>query len=103
LSDRLIVDAVGFAAAGFVLATFCMRSMSALRWMAIASNLTFMTYGYLANLAPVLLLHALLFPINAYRLAQLFGKRDARAGAPEHLSFRSAPLARASEYPSRPN
>ncbi|HVY58918.1 MAG TPA: hypothetical protein VHA77_13785 [Xanthobacteraceae bacterium] len=64
-------DAVGFAAAGLVLATFCMRSMSTLRWVAIASNVAFIAYGYLGGLAPVLLLHLLLLPVNVYRLAQL--------------------------------
>jgi hypothetical protein len=69
--DHLTIDAIGFAAAGLVLATFCMRSMSALRWVAIASNLIFIAYGYLGNLPPVLVLHALLLPVNAYRLTQL--------------------------------
>jgi len=75
LSDHLTIDAIGFAAAGLVLATFCMRSMSALRWVALASNVTFMVYAYMAHLPPVLLLHALLLPVNAYRLTQLSAKR----------------------------
>ena len=54
------MDAVGYLAAGLVLATFCMRSMSSLRLVALASNLAFIAYGYLGNLTPVLLLHALL-------------------------------------------
>jgi hypothetical protein len=66
-----VIDGVGFGAAGLVLATFCMRSMSALRWVAIASNVAFIAYGYLGGLAPVLLLHALLLPVNICRLAQL--------------------------------
>jgi len=65
------VDGTGFAAASLVLATFCMRSMNALRWVAIASNVAFIVYGYLGGLAPVLLLHVLLLPVNLYRLAQL--------------------------------
>jgi len=44
--------------------------MSALRWMAIASNVAFIAYGYLRGLAPVLLLHTLLLPVNVCRLAQ---------------------------------
>jgi hypothetical protein len=73
MSDPLIIEGIGFAAAGLVLATFCMRSMSALRWLAIASNVAFIGYGYLEHLAPVLLLHVLLLPVNGYRLAQLSG------------------------------
>jgi hypothetical protein len=71
MSDVSAIDGVGFAAAGLVLATFCMRSMSALRWVAIASNMAFIAYGYLDGLAPVLLLHVLLLPVNLCRLAQL--------------------------------
>jgi hypothetical protein len=48
-----------------------MRSMSGLRSMALASNLAFIAYGYLADLMPVLLLHAVLLPVNVYRLSQL--------------------------------
>src|SRR3954453_21033320 len=73
MSSLPVTDGVGFAAAGLVLATFCMRSMRALRWVAIASNLAFIAYGYLGHLAPVLLLHLLLLPVNGYRLAQLCG------------------------------
>lgn len=73
MSDLPIIDGIGFAAAGLVLATFCMRSMSALRWVAIASNVAFIAYGYLEHLAPVMLLHVLLLPVNGYRLAQLCG------------------------------
>jgi len=35
--------------------------------VALASNLAFIAYAYLENLAPVLLLHALLLPVNACR------------------------------------
>jgi hypothetical protein len=71
MSHISVTEGIGFAAAGLVLATFCMRSMSALRWVAIASNVAFIGYGYLDGLAPVLLLHVLLLPVNICRLAQL--------------------------------
>ncbi len=90
MSDPVVVDGIGFAAAGLVLATFSMRSMIALRWVAIASNLAFIAYGYLGHLAPVLLLHLLLLPINIGRLAQL---RQRRTGA-----VRSAAPLRASSF-----
>ena len=69
MSNLSVIDAVGFVASGLVLATFCMRSMSTLRWVAIASNVAFITYGYLQGLAPVLLLHMLLLPVNICQLA----------------------------------
>jgi hypothetical protein len=92
LHDHLTIDAIGFVAAGLVLTTFCMRSMSALRWVAIASNLAFIAYGYLAGLAPVLLLHALLLPVNAYRLAQLFSGQARREPTEERSKHAPAAL-----------
>jgi hypothetical protein len=62
-------DLIGYLASALVLATFCMRDMVALRWMAITSNLAFIAYGALADLGPVLVLHLLLLPVNLLRLA----------------------------------
>jgi hypothetical protein len=62
-------DAVGYAAALAVLASFLMRSMVSLRLVAILSNVLFLSYGYLAHIYPVLLLHVTLLPINVARLA----------------------------------
>ena len=95
MSDPAIVDGVGFAAAGLVFATFYMRSMIALRWVAIASNFAFIAYGYLENLAPVLLLHLLLLPINVGRLVEL---RRQRIGA---VPARDIPLASYVRAPQR--
>lgn len=61
---------LGWAASALVLATFCMRGMVALRLTAIASNLAFIAYGASAGIDPVLMLHVLLLPLNALRLAQ---------------------------------
>jgi hypothetical protein len=70
MAQMQITDLIGYAAAPLVLATFYMRSMRALRWVAIASNLAFIAYAYLAHLAPVLVLHSILLPLNALRLFQ---------------------------------
>jgi hypothetical protein len=69
MSDLSVIDRVGFGAAGLMLATFCMRSMSGLRWVAIASNVAFIADGYLGGLAPVLLLHQLLLATARRRSA----------------------------------
>jgi CRP/FNR family transcriptional regulator, cyclic AMP receptor protein len=63
-------DVLGWAASALVLATFCMRGMVPLRLTAIASNLAFIAYGASAGIDPVLMLHVLLLPLNALRLAQ---------------------------------
>lgn len=65
------VETIGYVAAGLVLTTFCMRSMCALRAVAIAGNVAFVAYGYLGDLMPVLILHLILLPINVYRLVEL--------------------------------
>ena len=53
-----------------VLATFCMNTIH--RVIALVSNVLFMAYGYADQLYPVLLLHAILLPVNALRLLQFF-------------------------------
>lgn len=72
------MELIGGAAAACVLATFCMRSMKGLRGFAIASNLLFIVYAAGAGLLPILILHAVLLPVNCWSLAILcFGKRVA--------------------------
>ena len=74
------VDYVGFLAALTVLATFCVDTIFPLRGLAIASNILFIVYGTAAQLYPVLLLHALLLPINIIKIVRLVRKNrfDAR-------------------------
>jgi len=64
------VDVLGYAASAAVLATFCMSTMIPLRILALVSNVLFMSYGYFDHLYPVLILHAVLFPVNSLRLVQ---------------------------------
>jgi CRP/FNR family transcriptional regulator, cyclic AMP receptor protein len=65
-----LYEPIGYLASLLVLATFCMRGMLALRLLAIASNVAFIGYAALAGIHPVLMLHALLLPINVIRLLQ---------------------------------
>ena len=67
-------DLIGYLASLLVLATFCMRDMVPLRVVAIVSNIAFITYGALADIGPVLLLHVVLLPVNALRLAQSWSR-----------------------------
>jgi len=64
------IDALGFLAAGLVLATFCMKRLIPLRALAITSNVSFILYGYRAGIEPVLVLHIILLPVNVFRLLQ---------------------------------
>jgi hypothetical protein len=64
-------DAVGFLAAGLVIAAFCMKDILHLRMVAVASNVAFLTYGVALGLMPVWLLHLVLLPVNVVRLWQV--------------------------------
>jgi len=63
-------DLLGYAAAAMVLVTFLAQSITTLRTLAIVSNVLFIVYAALAWLPPVLVLHAVLLPLNAWRLWQ---------------------------------
>lgn len=70
------VEVVGSIAAVLVALTFCMKSMIALRTIAIASNICFIIYAYCTTpiLYPILYLHMFLMPLNGYRLFFLLTK-----------------------------
>ena len=65
------VEATGYLASALVLATFCMKTMISLRCAAISSNIAFIVYGFYDGLYPVLVLHAILLPLNAWRAIQM--------------------------------
>jgi CRP/FNR family cyclic AMP-dependent transcriptional regulator len=61
---------IGFIASALVLAAFGMKDMVNLRIVAICSNVAFIAYALVLNLPPILILHAILLPLNGWRLAQ---------------------------------
>jgi CRP/FNR family transcriptional regulator, cyclic AMP receptor protein len=65
------IDFLGYAASATVLATFCMSTMIPLRVLALVSNILFGVFGAWAHIYPVMILHLILFPINAVRLVQI--------------------------------
>jgi hypothetical protein len=65
------VQLLGYAASSCVFVTFCMRGMLPLRVVALGSNVLFGLYGFFGHIYPVLFLHVLLLPINAFRLMQV--------------------------------
>jgi CRP/FNR family cyclic AMP-dependent transcriptional regulator len=65
------IDLLGYAASATVLATFCMDTMIPLRVTAILSNILFASFGLGAHIYPVMILHLILFPVNALRLIQV--------------------------------
>jgi CRP/FNR family transcriptional regulator, cyclic AMP receptor protein len=65
----------GYVASTLVLLTFMSRDMRLLRILAILSNIAFIIYGVLEWLPPVLILHAVLLPLNFVRLEELLRTR----------------------------
>lgn len=63
---------LGYLASLLVFMTFYMKTMVALRCVAIASNVAFVSYAYYEGLLPILILHGLLLPMNLYRLSQIW-------------------------------
>jgi hypothetical protein len=63
-------ELLGYLASSLVLMTFSVRSMALLRLLALLSNVAFVGYAWTAGLAPVLLLHTMLLPLNLWRLWQ---------------------------------
>lgn len=90
-----MIELVGYLASLLVLCTFCTKTMVPLRIFAIGSNLAFIGYGAVLALHPILILHAILLPLNAWRLCQIRELcRRARAGAGESRPFAAlAPFA----------
>lgn len=66
-----MTDIIGGIASLLVLLTFCMRDMASLRAVALLSNFAFLFYGISLHLAPIIVLHGVLIPINVVRLAAL--------------------------------
>ena len=71
LAHPRVVEAIGWLAACAVFLSFCMKTMPALRVLAVVSNLSFIAYAFAASLTPILVLHGALLPLNLGRLVQL--------------------------------
>jgi hypothetical protein len=64
-------ELLGYSAALLVLLTFSMKTMVPLRVVGILSNLFFIAYGFFTHANPILILHAVLLPLNGLRLIQI--------------------------------
>lgn len=79
---------IGFVAAGLVIATLSMRTMVPLRVVGIASNVAFVSYGVLFGSVPTVVLHAILLPLNSYRLIEMLRLiREVKAASRGDLSM----------------
>ena len=87
-------ELIGYLASLLVLVTFCMSGMVALRAVAIASNVAFIGYAALAGISPVLVLHALLLPMNVCRLLEAVRERRRDRAVVRGIPAGLAPMTR---------
>ncbi len=75
LTLQNIIEAVGWLAVAFKLATLSMNSMIWLRVLVILSSICFIVYSAVFQIWPLLVIEAILACINAYRLYELIAMR----------------------------
>ncbi len=90
-----LTDLTGLVAAFFVILAFFSHKPKPLRIFAILSNVLFVSYAADVGLMPVLMLHAVLLPLNVIRLLQLLRKPAPRGQQPDNDMRSVAPLDRA--------
>src|SRR5262245_66628892 len=66
-----LVDIVAVGAVLTNIAAYAMRTMVPLRMAAISTNVLFIAYSLMSGIVPTLILHAILLPLNIYRLIQM--------------------------------
>jgi len=71
-----VLNYAGYAAALLTLAAFFMVDTIRLRQIALASNVVYALWAGAGHLYPTLVLHVILFPLNAWRLSQLLRQRN---------------------------
>ncbi len=75
INTHYIIEAVGWLAVLFKLATFSMNSMIWLRVLVILSSLCFIIYSALFQIWPLLAIESILLAMNTYRLYELIALR----------------------------
>ncbi len=81
-------DMIGYIASGLVLGAFSMKNMVQLRIVAIASNLAFIGYGLGLDLIPVVALHAILLPMNTWRLWEVLRSDPSGSNWPAYAAMK---------------
>jgi hypothetical protein len=71
MPEASLAEIVGYLAALLTLGVFYMKTMIPLRVVGIMANCAFIAYGALGDVYPVLVLHAVLLPLNIIRLWQM--------------------------------
>ena len=75
MTTHTIIEAIGWLAVAFKLATFSMNSMIWLRVLVILSSVCFIIYSAVFQIWPLLAIETILLGLNAYRLYELIALR----------------------------
>lgn len=88
MEDVPIIDMIGYFGGGVTLWGLYQKTMIPLRVGAVCGNIGFLIFGLLAPSNPTLILHALLLPLNTYRMIQMIRLvREIRESASESNSL----------------
>ena len=82
-------DTAGYLASSLVITAFCMKDILRLRLAASISNVAFLVYGLALGLVPVWLLHAILLPVNLWRLWQYVARDQVSSGGRQTKAART--------------
>ena len=83
-----LVDVIAYGAVGLNIVSYSMRRMIPLRIVAICTNVLFIAYSVMAGAHPTLYLHAILLPLNIYRLHEMLRLvREVELAAKGNLGF----------------
>lgn len=78
------INAVGYLAALFSIATYSMKTIIPLRIAAIGASILFLVYGYLAPSYPQIVVNLVLLPLNVLRLRQMLALVEGVKATAEH-------------------
>lgn len=70
------IEAIGWLASAITIATYAMNTMISLRVLALASSVLFVAYAFMLQLWPLMVMEAVLLPINCFRLWQIVALRN---------------------------
>lgn len=71
----LLIELIGWLAAGSTVAAYAMRTMLPLRLLAVISSVLFLLYGIATQSLPLVAMEITLLPLNVWRFAQLLSLR----------------------------
>lgn len=80
------IESLGWLASGLTIATYAMNTMIPLRVLAFGSSLIFICYAFLLQLWPLMVMEAILLPINGYRLWQILSLRSRLSSLSENAA-----------------